>query len=235
MKIRYKSILAVLVLGVVFASCDKDNYAEPKTFLTGNIVYQGEPIGVEHDQVRMQLWQPGFGKLAPIDVYVAQDGSYSSLLFDGNYKLVMLPSEGPWKTIVKDAVAKDTIFINLNGDQQVDVEVMPYYTFSSANFTSEPKRVSATAALNKVITGADAKDIERVSLIVSKTRFVSRANNVAIKNMSGADVKDIKNISLSVDVPTISPAQDVIFARVGVKIKGVEDMLFSKVEQLNNN
>lgn len=232
MKIRFKSILPVLGLAALFVSCEKDNYAEPKTMLTGNIVYKGEPIGVEYDQVRLQLWQPGFGKLAPIDAPIAQDGSYSARLFNGDYKLVFTRNDGPWKTIIKDAAAKDTIFVNLNGDQKVDIEVMPYYMIRNAKFSKEPKKVSSTFEVEKIVTGAAAKDIERVTLLISRTQFVSRANNIGITNKEGADVKGKTNFSLSVDVPTITPAQDFVFARVGVKIKDVEDMVFSKVEKI---
>ncbi|MPR37001.1 DUF3823 domain-containing protein [Cytophagaceae bacterium SJW1-29] len=224
--------MAVLALGVISASCEKDNYAEPKTQLTGQIVYKGEPVGVEYGQVRLQLWQPGFGKLAPIDAPIDQDGSYSALLFDGNYKLVFTNNDGPWKTLVKDATAKDTTFVSLNGNQEVDIEVMPYYMIRNAKFSKEVNKVSSTFDIEKIITGADAKDVERVSLLISRTQFVSRANNVAITNKEGDDVTGKTNFSLSVDVPTISPAQDFVFARVGVKVKDVEDMVFSKVEKI---
>lgn len=222
----------MLALGTLFVSCEKDNYAEPKTQLTGNIVYKGEPVGVEDGQVRLQLWQPGFGKLAPIDAPIAQDGSYSAVLFDGNYKLVFNKNDGPWKTLVKDATARDTTFVTLNGNQKVDIEVMPYYMIRNAKFSGGEKKVNATFSLEKVITGADAKDVERVSLIISRTQFVSRANNVGITNKDGAEVKDMSNVSLSVDVAPISPAQDFVYARVGVKMKDVEDMVFSKVEKI---
>ena len=229
---RYKSILAVLALGVVFASCGVDNYAEPKTLLSGNIVYKGQPIGVEYLQTRIQLWQPGFGKTGAIDVPISQDGSYSALLFNGNYKLAFVKNDGPWQTIIKDATARDTTFVNLTGDQKLDIEVLPYYMFKTTTIKGGEKKVSATVALDKIITGADAKAIERVSLYISKTMFVARANNIGSKDMPGADIKDMNNISLTVDVPSITPSQDYVFARVGVKIAGVEDMLFSKVEKV---
>jgi len=232
MKIRYKTLLPILALSALFVSCEKDNYAEPKTFLTGNIVYKGESIGVEQDLVRLQLWQPGFGRLAPIDAPIAQDGSYSSLLFDGNYKLTFFRNDGPWKTVIKDAAARDTIFVNLRGDQKVDIEVIPYFMIRNAKFSKEPSRVSSTFDVERIITGADAKDIERVSLFISRTQFVSRANNIGITNMDGANVTGKTNFSLSVNVPTISPAQDFVFTRVGVKVKDVEDMVFSKVEKI---
>lgn len=115
--------------------------------------------------MRLQLWQPGFGRLAPIDAPIAQDGSYSSPLFDGDYKLAFFRNDGPWKTVMKDAAARDTIFVNLRGDRKVDIEVM------------------------KIITGVDARDIERVSLLISRTQFVSRANNIGITNLDGANVR----------------------------------------------
>ncbi len=232
MKIRFKILLPVLGLAAIFVSCQTDDYAEPKTSLTGNIVYKGESIGVEQEQVRLQLWQPGFGRLAPLDAPIAQDGSYSALLFDGNYKLVFTKNDGPWKSIVKDATGKDTTFVNLSGNQKVDIEVTPYYMIRNAKFSKEPSKVSSTFDVEKIITGVDAKDIERVSLIISRTQFVSRANNIGITNMEGAAVTGKTNFSLSVTVPTISPAQDFVFARVGVKVKDVEDMVFSKVEKI---
>ena len=222
----------MLALGTLFVSCEKDNYAEPKTQLTGQITYKGEPVGVEDLQVRLQLWQPGFGKLAPIDAPIAQDGSYSAILFDGNYKLVFTKNDGPWKTLVKDATARDTTFVTLNGNQKVDIEVMPYYMIRNAKFSKEVKKVSSTFDIEKIISGVDGKDVERVSLLISRTQFVSRANNLAITNLQGADVTGKTTFSLAVDVPTISPAQDFVFARVGVKVKDVEDMVFSKVEKI---
>lgn len=232
MKISYNSLLYMLAAGALLASCSKDTYPEPKTELTGSVVYKGEPIGVEYNQVRLQLWQPGFGKLAPIDATISQDGSYSALLFDGNYKLVFPKNDGPWKTTLKDATAKDTIYVALNGNQKVDVEVTPYFMIRNAKITGGEKKVNATFGVEKIITGVDAKDIERVSLYISRTQFVARANNIGAVDRAGTDVKDLNNISMTVDVPAISPAQPFVFARVGVKVKDVEDMVFSKVEKI---
>ena len=233
MKISYNSFLFVLAAGALAVSCGKDTYPEPKTSLTGNIVYKGEPIGVEHDQVRLQLWQPGFGQTGCHQrAHFSQEGSYSALLFDGNYKLVFPQNDGPWKTTIKDGIAKDTIFVTLNGNQKVDIEVTPYVMIRNAKITGGEKKVNATFGIEKIITGVDAKDIERVSLYISRTQFVSRANNIGVLDRNAADVKDLSNVTMTVNVPTISPAQDFVFARVGVKVKDVEDMVFSKAEKI---
>ena len=90
-------MLYIFLLGVCMWSCGKDNYQAPESTLTGTVVYQGEPVGVRgsNQSVRLQLWQDGFQTREPIDVYVAQDGSFSAALFDGQYKLITVPGSGP--------------------------------------------------------------------------------------------------------------------------------------------
>jgi hypothetical protein len=225
--------MPLVAMVALLSACEKDNYTEPKSTLSGQIVYKGEPIGVEDNQVRLQLWQPGFGKLAAIEAPISQDGSYSAMLFDGNYKLVFPKGRGPFKTIVKDPAAKDTLFVNLSGNQKLDVEVTPYYMIRTPQFSGGESKVSVSLKLEKILTGAEGKDIERVSLYVNRTDFVSRATNVAVTDMPGADVKDLNAVNLTANVPTLSPAQQYVFARVGVKIKDVEDMVFSPVQKVN--
>lgn len=232
MKIKIH-IAYILLLSGFFVACEKDNYVAPKSVLSGKIVYKGEPIGVENDQVRLQLWQPGFGKIAAIDAPVSQDGSYSTILFDGTYKLVFPKGRGPFMTVEKDATAKDTLFVKLAGSQTLDAEVLPYYMIRNAQLSGGESKVSGTLKLEKIITDVNAKDIERISPYVNKTQRVSRATNVAIADLAGADVKDFNNVTLTAIVPGLIPTQMYVFARIGVKIKDVEDMVFSPVQKVN--
>lgn len=225
--------MLLVAMVALLSACEKDNYAEPKSTLSGQIVYKGEPVGVEEGQVRLQLWQPGFGKLAAIDAPVAQDGSYSVVLFDGNYKLAFPRGRGPFKTVQKDAATKDTLYVTVSGSQKLDVEVIPYYMIRTPQFSGGESKVNASIKLEKILTGVDGKDIERVSLYVNKTDFVSRATNVAVTDVAGATIKDLNAISLSAAVPALAPAQNYVFARVGVKIKDVEDMIFTPVQKVN--
>ena len=223
-KIHYKVIFAIAIL---FAACKEDNYDAPESSFSGRIVYQGEPIGVQHLQVRFELWQPGFGKLAPIDVNVAQDGSWSSLLFDGDYKLVIPPGEGPFAWRQNSQGRPDTMAIALRGSQTLDIEVTPYYMIRNSSITASGNTVTASCGLEQVITDANARDVERVTLYVNKTQFVSGADNIQSVNLAGSAIADLNNINLSVDVPAMTPSQNYVFARIGVKIAGVEDLIFS--------
>jgi hypothetical protein len=65
--------------------------------------------------------------------------------------------------------------------------------------------------------------------------LVDNRNEYKIKDasMNGSAITNPDNISLSLDVPDIVPAQNYVFARVGIKISGVEKMIFSPVQKIN--
>jgi hypothetical protein len=232
MKIQFLYI-ALLSLTATVVSCKKDNYEEPSSTLKGRIVYQGEAIGVERDQVPYELYQYGFGKVGPIAATFAQDGSFSALLFDGDYKFIIPNGQGPFMWKQTATGAPDSLAITLRGTQTLDVDVMPFYMIRTPQITGAGGKVSATFKVEKIITDANAKDIERVSLYINKTQFVSGGDNIGITDLGGADIVDPNNISLSVDVPAIVPTQNYVFGRIGLKISGVEDMIFSPVQRID--
>lgn len=232
---KMKFIFLILpALVISFTSCKEDNYAEPGSFLTGKIAYNDGAINVEYDKVNLQIWQPGFGKLDYIACVIGQDGTFSSLLFDGDYKLVFAPNQGPFMTKIVSAAAKDTIFVSLKGNQTLNVEVIPYYMVNDAKFTYSAGVISATCKLDKIITDANAKTVERVTLYINKTNIVSGANYLIKQDLPGAQVVDLNNVSLTgVTLPTLVPTQNYVFARVGLKMTGVEKLIFSPIIKVN--
>lgn len=233
MKRKYN--LLILLAGLAsFASCKKDNFDPPGSTFKGRITYEGEPIMVEQNQVRFQLWEPGWGLNGAIDVAIDQDGSYSAVLFNGNYKLIIPKNEGPFMTKSTGSPAKDTIMINLQGNQELDIEVMPYYMIRNAQFSQAGGKVAATVQIEKIITDANARNIESVSLYINKTAYVGANGNMQIQRKDSAvnGATDLNNLQLSVSIPTITPTQNYVFARVGVKIAGVEDRLYSPIQKI---
>jgi hypothetical protein len=71
-----------------------------------------------------------------------------------------------------------------------------------------------------------------VSLYINKTQFVSGGDNIAATDLGGGAITDPNSISLNVTIPAITPTQNYVFARIGVKIAGVEDMIFSPVQKI---
>ena len=232
MKIKFH----YLIIALLFAAtgCKKDNYDAPSVKLSGHLVYQGERVNVEFNQVPFQIYQPGFGLSGPINGTFDQDGGYAVLTFAGNYKFTMAANQGPflWKEL--SAGKRDTIAINLTGDQTVDIEVTPFYLVRQPVFTKAGTDVSATFNIAKIVTDANAKDIERVTLYINKTQFVSGSGdyNIGQTSIDGAALGSLNNVSMSVAVPAITPVQNYVFARIGIKVAGVEDMVFSPVSKV---
>lgn len=224
-------ILLIALSAAVF-SCKKDNYEEPSSTLKGRIVYQGEAIGVERDQVPYELYQYNFGKVGPIAASFAQDGSFSALLFDGDYKFIIPNGQGPFMSKQTATGAPDSLTVTLKGTQSLDVDVTPYYMIRTPQISGGGESVSASFKVEKIITDVNAKDIDRISLYINKTQFVSGGDNIAGTDLSGTAIIDPNNITLSVKVPAITPTQNYVFGRIGLKIAGVEDMIFSPVQKI---
>ena len=232
MNLSFKYIVLVFAIGSVAVSCKKDNYDAPSSTFSGRIVYKGEPIQVEYDRVPFEMYQYGFGKVGPINGTLTPEGTFSHHLFDGEYKFVIRAGQGPflWP---QTGGKSDSLTITIRGNTTQDIEVEPYYMVRTPQFSFGAGKVATTFKIEKIITdAARAKNIERAVLFINKTNFVSNDNNIARAEVTGAAITDPNNISLSVTVPTLTPTQNYVFARVGVKSVGVEDWIFSPVQKI---
>lgn len=236
MKIKFQYI-GLLALVFTIVSCKKDNYKAPSVTLNGKLIYNGQEIGVENGKVSYELYQFGFGRVGPIGSAFDQDGKYSALLFDGDYKFIIPNGQGPfmWKRLASGA--PDTMAITLRGNQTTDIEVTPFYMIRTPQITAAGGKVNATFKAEKIIADANAKNIEKVGLYINKTQFVSANGNenlggASIAEISGGSIVDMNNIGLSATIPTIVPTQNYVFARIGVKIEGLDDWMFSPVVKL---
>jgi len=232
MKRKYQYMLWVFP-ALFFTACQKDNYDPPKSAFTGAITYQGDTIRVASGQVNFELWQPGFGKLEPIGVNMDQNGAFSALLFNGDYKLDFPSGQGPF---ISDEIntddQSDTIAVHIQGNTSLDIEVLPYYMIRSPEFSLSGKMVTGSCQVEKIVTDARAKDVETMTLYLNKTAFVDNNNNIATASVNGADIVDLNAVSLSTDVPDMVPTQAYVFARIGLKIKDVEDLMFSPIVKI---
>jgi hypothetical protein len=234
MKISFQYLFALILAATIF-SCKKDNYDPPSSMLTGHLLYQGDTIYVERNAVHFQIYQYGFGRVGQIspDETFAQDGSYSALLFPGDYKITIPNGDGPFMWKQTATGAPDSLSVTVTGNQTADFEVTPYYMIRNAQIAAAGgNTVNASCSLEKVINDANAKDVEYVVLYVNTTQFVSGVNNVANASIAGADISDDNNIQLSVTVPALVPAQNYVFARIGLKMVNVEDLIFSPLVKI---
>jgi len=210
-------------LGLLAAGCTKDNITPPTSQLTGRVTYRDQPLNVRGGgNVQLELWQRGEFFRTKIPVYVAQDGSYSASLFDGEYKLTRLRDNGPW------ANQTDSITVQVKGSTIVDVPVQPYFTIGSATIAKSGSNVTASVPVSKIGT----RDLDEVVLFLGYTQFVDVSNQAASSNKRGATITDLtKPISLTTGIP--SSARGSIYARVGVRTLGVNELIYSPVQKID--
>ncbi|WPV68322.1 DUF3823 domain-containing protein [Chitinophaga sp. LS1] len=235
---RRKYITGLLIAMTAFA-CKKDNYDEPKTIFKGSITYQGEAINVASLAVYFELWEPGWGKSGAIAVQIQEDGSFSSLLFNGNYKLIIPAGQGPFRSVTNNATNSDTIPLNLTGSTTMNIEVMPYYMIRNQQIAKSGTTAAATFKLEQIITDANARSIENVYLYLNQTTIVDQSNYKVRTALAGSSITDLNNVAMSVDIPAsmssvgTTGAQNYAYARIGVKIAGVEDLLYSTIVKID--
>lgn len=229
--LKYTALTLILVASIY--SCRKDNYDPPGSMLTGAVLYGKDTVYLEYDRVPFQLFEYGFGKVGPIASSFKQDGSFSALLFDGEYKFTIPPGQGPFKWRELAPGVPDSVNVTVRGNTNLNIEVTPYYIIRNTQVSASGNTITAQFAAEKIITDADAKDIERVNLYINRTQFVSGTNNVAWAEISGGNITDPTSITISQNVPNLIPAQNFVFVRVGIKIQGVEDMVFSPLIRVN--
>lgn len=239
MKILKKQLVKIhiflffFILASTLFSCEKDNFAPPSLTLSVKLVYKGEPLQVEYNQVPFQIYQYGFGKIGPISQVFAPEGTYSSLLFAGDYKLTVSNATVPFRWPQSVAGKPDSLTINLTSNKTMDIEVIPYFMLRDSKIASAAGSVTSNFKVEKVINDVNGKSISKVVLFINKTLFVSITDNIASTTLNGSDITDVNNINLAVKVPTLVPTQNYVFARVGVQIAGLNSWVFSPVQKLN--
>jgi hypothetical protein len=212
----------LLIAVLIIPGCKKDNYTAPKSLLTGHVVYQGNVLGVRSNGfssggAQLELWQHGYQFFTKIPVYIAQDGSYSALLFDGDYLLTRLKG-APWVD------QTDSILVKVKGNTIVDVPVIPYFYVSNATYTKSAASVTSAITITQVNASST---LEAVRLYLSKTILVDQNQNNAVVNISPADIIPGTPFSASITIPNSLLGGEAIYARVGVKTTGVAELEYS--------
>src|SRR5690606_23685739 len=116
-----------------------------------------------------------------IPVHVSQEGTFTAVLFNGSYKLNLLPGSGPWVT----PSPLDTIRFDLRGNHTIDVPVTPFYVVSDEQFSYDRSAngpggtVTGTFRVGKIVTD---RPVEYVGVYVGVTSFVDRINSLTITN-----------------------------------------------------
>lgn len=210
-----------LIASVV--SCDYDNFEEPAAVLEGSIVYEGQPIGVRTNGPQLELWQDGYALEKNIPVYIAQDGSYSVSLFNGEYKMVVKEG-GPWVPELSD-----TIIINVNGRTEFDVPVTPYFIVNNESFQVNGNSVTAGFTIDKIV---EAANLESVNIYFGTTFLTDQNKNEYVANVDVGSITAGQQTTVSIDIPENLRGAGYLFARIGIRSTQANEFYYTQVEKI---
>ncbi|HEY1022148.1 MAG TPA: DUF3823 domain-containing protein [Flavisolibacter sp.] len=215
--------IVIALMVILFASCEKDNLKEPNAKLTGRLIFQGQSVGVRSSGIQFEIWQPGYQVFSKIPLNIAQDGTFSAALFNGDYKIVRSVGAGPW------ADNTDTINVKLSGATSVDIPVEPYFTLSNVSFVKNGAAVTATFTVTKNTT---TKTLELVRLYIGPNYILDQNNNAGNVQAAASAITAGQPVTMNINIPA-GIANDVfVFARVGVKTAGVAELLYTDAQKI---
>lgn len=218
------NIFSIILLLVLFSGCGKDNFDAPESKLVGRVTYQGQALNVRGtgEAVQLQLYQDGYEKNDPISVFVGQDGTFSALLFDGEYRLTTRDGNGPWVN------SHESVTVHLNGHTEVNLEVTPYFTISNEQLSVAGSVMNASFTINQIVPEAK---ISRVMLLLSKTQFADDVNNLFRQDFSDVTPGSV-NLSANIGGNTEIAKAKALYARVGILANGADQAIYSPVVRL---
>lgn len=216
--------IALFAAGVSMMGCEYDNYEEPKAMLYGNVVYEGQPIGLRTNGPQMELWQDGYELRTSIPVFIAQDGSYSVALFNGEYKLVR-KAGGPWVPELTD-----TLIIQVKGQTEFDIPVTPYYVITDETYESEGTTVSVTFQLDQIVEEAS---LQEVNLYLGYSVLTDQNKNEYVERADVAGISLTSANTIVASIPESLQEEAYLFARVGIRSSQSGEFYYSQVQKID--
>lgn len=149
-------LIVVSLLALSFTACEYDNYEPPAIRVSGQLTSNGANFLYDGAGSRslLKLIQKGYGKDDPgTPLYINQDGSFTQLVFPGEYWLTLdnnpYPFELPDFPSLGGGMGYDSIHMNITSDVLRNFEVIPYYFISDFSATVERKNIVLTATVTK--------------------------------------------------------------------------------------
>ncbi len=228
-------LFSVLIVCLLGCSRELDNWAYPTSTVSGQFLYKGQPLqlmGTASDATgsnMLQLHQVGEGWIQGfVKVFAKEDGTYTVNTFDGDYYLNLTPGRGPW------VPNTDTIRFSLKGGaQNLNFNVTPYFWLNNYTSSFKDSLFTATFNMEKVVSTAQ---MDKTVVHLSTTSIVDNTSKVYEKAFTTV-IPGTNTITL--DLKTLSNSEKAslrktgsLFARIGIKTRNVNDLLYSKTVKL---
>ena len=252
-KIICPLVFTCLVLTMA-SGCKKDNYDPPATWMTGRLVHNGQPMYMDgstsdaNDEI-IQFFQDGYGKHEGWGIRVNYDGTFSSLLYDGVYKLMVKQTiTYPWEwtgwpqhidTQTGTAVL-DTMVFEMNGNYDIpDIEITPYYEINDFKIDVGSVNMTASFTLKELFPDMEGLDVTAAYLYVGPTQLVN--SGTPVRKEANAESINYEGEPITIEFPVLQYTggytnnfRDYAYARIAVRTSKSDRMLWSETIKVEN-
>lgn len=235
--------LSFVILACTFASCEYDNFDAPSLTVSGNLTYNGKNVLFDGNPARtlLKVVQSGFGKVdGGTALQVSDAGAFTQLLFAGEYWLTPFNNQYPFEFTqfenLGSGVGYDSIYIDLQDNLKMDIEVIPYYEISNYSVSLDGANMVMKFNAAKVTgTQKAAPAIRNIRCFVSTSKIVNSATTCAVTravNVTGGDLQ------ISMPVTTyqngyVNNFRDYAYCRIAIELDNIPNYyLFSEVLKL---
>lgn len=213
---------------LLLSSCTEyDNYDEPESTLTGKVLYEGEQLAFRNSAISFDLFQLGYDKglSQSIPLHIAQDGTFSAKLFNGEYKLVRNAS-GPWVDQVKD-----TLLVTVKGNTIFDVEVKPHFIVNKDTYTVDlaNKKVTGTFTISKV---AENSNLSNVRMYIGSRVLLDNDIRDAYLKAEPSAVTYGEPLSITMSITDELIKKGYMYVRVGAKAAESGQYIYTQVQKI---
>ena len=219
-----KHIVYILLSCITLVSCslyELDNQEPPKSEVYGNLVYNGQVVPVKNGQIPLNFYQDSYKGNGNFQVMPSQDGKINALLFDGEYKIILASNQGAYEENATPYI------LNVKGKTELNWEITPFFFVNKATYNCANKQITAKVDISKI---SQNRDLEFVSIIVSKSIICDRINKEKEFILNASDISNLSDIHITVDLSNWK--NDYFFVRIGVKSVGNTFYNYSQVQRI---
>ena len=219
-----KQIVYRLFSCITLVSCslyELDNQDPPKSEVYGNLVYNGQVVPVKNGQIPLNFYQDSYKGNGNFQVMPSQDGKINALLFDGEYKIILASNQGAYEENATPYI------LNVKGKTELNWEITPFFFVNKATYNYANKQITAKVDISKI---SQTRDLEFVSIIVSKSIICDRINKEKEFILNASDISNLSDIHITGDLSDWK--NDYCFVRIGVKSVGNTFYNYSQVQRI---